>query len=508
MSESSGAYERITQGAAIVLVGNLFGMALSFVTRVVPARMLAPAEYGLLALAVTIVLVVGLVGNLGLPAGITRELPRVDAPGETFATGFLLVLGFSTGLGVAIALLAAPLARLFAGPAFVEYLLLCSVAIPGLAVTKTVVGGFRGLEDMVGRVLVDNVMLRASIFLALLAALLGGFGGLGAMAGWAIGLVLTAVGGLALLAARTDVSYRDLYRAVSGRRARELLVFSVPLVGANVAWFLIRHLDNLFIGVYLESAALGVYDAAFTLTQVVLVFFWPIRVLMLPVVSGLESEGDIEEIRSVYELTTKWAVLLMLPLILVMVSFSRTVLTLVFGTSYTGGRLALVVLAVAFFTHAMAGTNRETLIALGHPEYVFRATAAAFVGNVVLNALLIPVYGIVGAAVASAASYVSMNVLLNWPLYSRYGIGPTSKTLLRVGTASAVGGGTLALVVRRSIRAPMVALLVFVGLVAAVYPVVLASGAFDPRDTQLLRQFDDGVPVDLGRLADAIDSRT
>jgi len=75
-----------------------------------------------------------------------------------------------------------------------------------------------------------------------------------------------------------------------------------------------------------------------------------------------------------------------------------------FGPEYTDGSLALVTLALGFFTHSVAGPNVNTLTAIGRTRIIMWDNLLAGVTNIALNFALIPEYGILGAAVATAVS--------------------------------------------------------------------------------------------------------
>jgi len=499
MSDSSSAYERVVQGVTVVLIGNVVGMLFSFLTRLVPATLLPPGDYGLIALAGTVILVGGMIGRLGFEVGLARELPRSSSPSTTFFSGFVLTFGTSVALGLLVGWLAGPIALLFDDPALEPFFVACAFGIPSMAVIKIVASGFRGTEDMVGRLLVDNVVHRVGVFVVVVAAIVQGYGAFGATVGWVGALCLTALFGIALVARRTALFTAPVKRALSPRELRKLLVFSLPLVGANAAWFLIRQLDNLFVRYYIDSAALGTYDAAFTLTQLVFVFFWPVRVLMLPVVSDIATTDQWETIREVYRLTTKWVVLFTLPLVVLLFRFPGEILSVVFGPAYSTGQLALSILTVGFLTHVVVGPNRETLIALGHSRLVFGATTLALVANVVCNAVLIPPAGTAGAALASMISYTGLNVVLTVILIRRYQITPVSPALPWSCAVGVLGLGTVLTGIRYVIPAVEFALVGSTIAVALSYPVLLLIG-FEPADARLVRQFESSIPVDTDRL--------
>lgn len=106
-------------------------------------------------------------------------------------------------------------------------------------------------------------------------------------------------------------------------------------------------------------------------------------------------------------------------------------LSIFFGDRYATAALALSILSVGFFTNAAGGRNRETLSALGYTKFIMLSNSLTFALNVALNLVLIPRFGYLGAAVASAASYVTLNVSIYAVLRLKFGISPFSTWSLR-----------------------------------------------------------------------------
>ncbi|WP_336329176.1 lipopolysaccharide biosynthesis protein [Haloarcula sp. CGMCC 1.2071] len=125
-------------------------MLFSFLTRLIPATLLQPGDYGLLVLASTVILVGGMIFRLGFEVGLARELPRSSSPSTTFLSGFVLIFGTSIALGLLVEWLVGPIALLFDEPALEPFFVVCAFGIPSMAVIKIIGSRFRGTEDMVG----------------------------------------------------------------------------------------------------------------------------------------------------------------------------------------------------------------------------------------------------------------------------------------------------------------------------------------------------------------------
>jgi O-antigen/teichoic acid export membrane protein len=102
--------------------------------------------------------------------------------------------------------------------------------------------------------------------------------------------------------------------------------------------------------------------------------------------------------------------------------FGEELLITAFGPEYAGGYLALVVLATGQLLNAAAGSVGALLNMTGHARDTVAGLLAGAILNATLNLVLIPLYGIEGAAYATAITFVFWNVLLHRKVRQRLGI--------------------------------------------------------------------------------------
>jgi O-antigen/teichoic acid export membrane protein len=183
----------------------------------------------------------------------------------------------------------------------------------------------------------------------------------------------------------------------------------------------------------------GVYQVVYPLATLLTLALSAFGFLTMPVLSEHHAEGRDEEFRGLYRTLSKWVFATSLPVLLVYLVLPRTVIGVTFGQEYVEGALALAVLAVGFGSHAVVGPNTNALTSLGHSRLVMYDSVGAALSNVALNVVLVPRYGIVGAAAATTVSYVLVNGLMSAQLYRLAGIQPFSRGLVALGVA-----GTLA----------------------------------------------------------------
>jgi O-antigen/teichoic acid export membrane protein len=133
----------------------------------------------------------------------------------------------------------------------------------------------------------------------------------------------------------------------------------------------------------------------------------------------------------VYVTITKWIFALTLPLFLILFLFPKIVLGFFFGPQYTSTALPLQILVLGFFFHSACGPNGNTLISMEKQKTVALLTGTGVILNVILNWILIPIFGMAGAAFATASVYILTNILLSAKIYSLTKMHPFTKNYFK-----------------------------------------------------------------------------
>ena len=420
----------------LVLAGTVVGSFSKLIERVIVARWLSIEAFGEINLALAVLHFAVTLSLVGFNQGIPRFVSRYEDDSAVRGV-WLGGLGIATAVSVAIAgslwlFDIQPVVTLFFdGGGSVQLVRLFLLALPFVVGTMVAVGTIRGLENTRYKTLAQDLFYPFVRIVLLVGLLSLGFGLFAAGVAYVVAAILTFV-----------VAHLMLHRLCSlvgpvRTNVRELVVFSAPLIVATVLSRLLTWTDTLMLGYFRSSTEVGLYSAAYPLANSLVLLFGAFGFMYLPMISRYDAEDDRDEIDRLFQLTTKWIVVGTFPAFLALAVFPGDVLGMVFGAEYTPAALVLTILTVGFFSHAATGRNRETISAIGFTKYVFLSNVVAFVANVALNLLLIPRYGIAGAAVASASSYLFLNAFVNVVLKWRFDLssfsGPVIRTFVGLG---------------------------------------------------------------------------
>ena len=426
---SDGASEKAAQvaaGSSIVLVGNLLNRGLRFVTSWALANLLpSAAVYGLYEAARTLVTILASFAPLGTDKGVVYFGARQRAAGDEGALRGTIQTTFI------VAAIGGPMVALLGGAAawglgWEPVFLWMMPAVAVWSVLLAAVGTLRGLKDMRGQSLAYLVVLPLGMFASALLPL-AGFG-VEAVAG---GFVAANV--LALLVALPLVwrQVRHL-KAPVVRSVGPLLRYSIPESFSSTLFRVNQWADTLMVWLIAGTADVGLYRAAVTLAMIGEVPAVAVNTMFQPVVAEMVQENNPEQLRRVVRIVTRWMVMLAAPIYLGIYVGIEVVLS-AWKPEYASSADALAILLWGQAAYVLAVPVTALIPMSGRARLNLLNAGGAAGLNVALNAVMIPLWGIEGAATAtgitlalwSAWRMVQVHMLMGVQAFGLRAIGLT-----------------------------------------------------------------------------------
>jgi O-antigen/teichoic acid export membrane protein len=434
--DDASRFHKLLTGGAFLFVGLVAELGISLLSKIIIARYLGKVDYGGVALGVTMIAMANTVVLAGLHTGVARFLPRFDNEADRHSiiwSAFAIVGGFSLALSVALLLLAPTLAKsVFHDRTLTPIFVVCILGIPAAAIMRVSIGVSQGYQETLPKVFTRNISFPVVRFLAIAIVIIFGFGSPGIAGAYVIAYGFAACLGFAYVVRNTDfsVSVPEQFRA------SELLSFSAPLLLTSALTLVLSDFDTFMIGYFASQGEVGVYNVIYPIAVLLLAFLRSFRFLFLPEISELDASENYRSMRKQYHLVTKWIFMTTTPVFALIVVYPELLIQALFGTEYVTGARALAILAVGFYVHSVLGLNGTTLTSIGRTQIILYDNIVAAAVNIGLKFWLIPRYGLVGAALATTASYVLINVLYSAQLYQHRSILPTTKwVVLTIGLA-------------------------------------------------------------------------
>jgi O-antigen/teichoic acid export membrane protein len=472
---------------------NLGGVALNailtFGLGAIVTRGFGAGTAGVFFEAIALFMIVSNTAELGAQAGVLRLIPRYRALERTQDVRPVLYVGLAPTilggilLGWAMFAFAPALRDLFFetnrpnDPRVVNYIRLLAPFIPLAAVSTVMVSATRGFGAMIPNLAIDTVGKPLLRVLGTVAVLALNLGVIALGVAWAAPILLGQIAVVVWLrrvlkrAERRDRYDRRDKRPV-GVLASEFWRFSWPrglvaTLSTTQLW-----LDTLLVGGIVSTSEAAIYTASTRYVGVSLLAIAAIHLVISPQISALLSLGDRERARTVFQTATEWIMLSSWPVSLALATFAPLLLSL-FGPEFTQGQTALFLLALGSLGFLATGPVSVVLVMGGKSGWSLLNQSTALAVNIVLNLILIPRYGMNGAAWAwvisglfsQGAALIQVRLLLGLSPFSRgallaaagagviYGLGGV---LARLGLGETVIGFITYLVVATTIYAGFV----------------------------------------------------
>jgi len=391
-------FQKILGNTAWLLFDKIFRMGLGLVIGIWLARYLGPNQYGLLNYVIAFVALFSAFSSLGLDGIVIRDIVRSTACTEqTLGTTFLLRLcGGTVALAVSISTLS------MLRPHEATMHLLCAIIAAGMVFQAFDTIDIYFQSQVKSQYVVYAKGLAFAIVSVGKVALIYMHAPLAAFA-WA-GLFEVIFGSLGLITAYQMQGHHIMAWRVSYDRIKSLLRDSWPLILSGVVTMVYLRIDQVMIGNMVGNEEVGIYSAAVRLAEAW--YFIPMAVVgsFFPDIVAAKSVSDelfYSKLQKLYNLMALMAYVIAIPTTLM----SNWLIHLLFGPAYAkaGPMLAVLIWAGMFVNLGVA--RSAFLTTINWTRVHFMTVALGCLINVVLNYFLIPVYGGMGAVIASCIAY-------------------------------------------------------------------------------------------------------
>lgn len=385
------------------IVYNLSG----YIVHALTGRFLGPAEYGRYGLVITLTtMLIVLVGN-GIPTAMSKYLSAASEKDPETIYGIrqvafrvqLILMGSLTFLFF----LAAPfIASLLRDPSLTPLFQLSSLIIPTFAAASFNLYFFIGLHFFRVQAFLKTIRsLGRVIFIGGLAFTSGTWG---AITGNILAPLIVFLVGLAI---EPWLMRRYFPEAVASKATtpvfpwRDIVSHALPLTLFLFFYELILTLDLFLVKILLADDHLtGIYNAAVTVGRIPYYLFYALAIALLPTIAKTEAHQDTEATKKLLNQSFRLMLFLLVPLVVLLARYAPETLHLFYGHAFLEAALPMTILAIGVgcltvfyvFTFAMNGA--------GLLRFPLQIAVAGVILGLALNLILIPLYGLIGAALA------------------------------------------------------------------------------------------------------------
>jgi O-antigen/teichoic acid export membrane protein len=413
----------ILHGASTAFVLKGLGALLTLAAYVLLGRLLGPTEAGLYFLALTTLTIAAILGRIGLDNTMLRFVAGHFATGDwTSVRGAYrkasLLAALASALATVCLVVVAPWlsVSVFAKPELTPLLRWMALAIVPTALFTLNAQALQGLRRIADASLVSAVALPL-FWIVGVTALTPRWGATGATVAYALAALLTMLVGMGLWH-RATPQLRD---APGHFSTTTLLESSIPLFWVSCFQLIITWSPTVILGIMASSADVGVFGAANRAAMITSFVLLAVNSIAAPKFAALHRTGDLATLGRIARKSAKLMAVLASPVLAIFVLFPGRVMTM-FGPEFARGAPLLTILAIGQFVNVATGSVGWLLIMCGYERLMRDNIAVCAALGLALNLLLIPPFGVVGAAIASATTLALQMIIAAVMVWQKLGV--------------------------------------------------------------------------------------
>jgi len=486
---------KLGKSGGILFLGTILGIFFNFVARVLIARYYTPDDYGLFNLFFTVLSIFAGIGLVGLANGISRFIGYYEGSGERHKIkaieGWGLLIGVVSGIsfGVILFISAQWISNFFSGKeVLVDYIRIAAITLPFFILLNTLISIYRGHQRIKERMFFYD--LGWNIFFLLFSFIAG------VLALPFVGVIWSMFAATTLISLSFFVYYLIKQKTMLNDHGsfsfapsigKKILSFSLPLMLVDILNDVMTWADTLLIGYFMTDAAVGFYNVARPLATFISTGLSAILFIYSPLAAWLYAQKKFKENDIIFTTATKWICFFTLPLTMVFIFYSNEVITLSFGRNYISAAIPLQILAIAYFINNFLGPNGATLTSYGEIRFLMYTTSIAAALNIVLDVFLIPIYGIIGSAIATGTSIILINIIRSYKLYLISGIHSLKLNIIKPVITTAFLGTIMVLALELiPLSRTIQAVIAFFLLSLLFFLMLLITHSITPQDKKLI----------------------
>ena len=420
----------LIKGASSTFLLKIVGLLVGYGLAIFITNKFGAFVFGQYVTALLIVEILSIISRLGIDTALVRFISRYVHKG---ASSLINQLFFKSIALVTLSAVVFTLLLLFFSDYIAnfmnldeEYLLIVSFSFIPLVLFHMNTQAIRGLKQMMSFSFLNNVAI--TLFTFILMVVLVAFSSSEKLPIYAYVMsvfVMTISSYFLWFFHRAKIVDSKQNNSESELSTKALFKVSIPLLLGQSMMLIMGKVDLFMLANMTSSDKVGIYNIVLKLSMLAYMGLMAVNSIAAPKFSEIHSSGDIDALKKIVQQSTKTIFWVTFPVILLFLIFPDTILG-VFGDEFKLAAMALIILSISKMFSAISGSVGTFLQMVGKQNVFQNILIFTAIINIVLNYLLIPKYGIDGAAFASAISGVIWNVLMiiyikkNFGFYSIY----------------------------------------------------------------------------------------
>lgn len=396
-------YKKYAKNVGLVTIANIISTLKSFILLPILTKALGAELYGTWALILVTISLLTPFCTLRLGYAIVRFLgPEKDR--EKIGKGVSSIFGVTSLIALVVSILLFILSKslaiaVFGGVDATFYIQISAFLIFLGAIDQIMIEYFTAFQQM--EKYSGFIILQTIGELILTAYLvLSGFGLFGAIISLLVVRAFTSVIGFLWIASEIKIS------TPSFSVVKPYLPFTLPILPTVLCYWLVNLGDRYVIGYFMGADAVGIYSASYGLGSMITFFYASLSIVLLPAITNLYENNKIQELKTHLKYSLKFLLMFTIPSFWGLSILSKSILRTLTTSEFIGGYRVVPIVALGIILFNCSAINTNVL-------YLFKKTRTisliyvAFASiNMIMNIILVPIIGIIGAAIATLITFM------------------------------------------------------------------------------------------------------
>lgn len=414
--------KKSTSSILVRIIGILVGLIIS----VSLGHLIGAEGVGIIGLSIRIVTLLMVLALFGLPEVIIKKIAIAKNENNFKQISDVLftvkiIMGFLSFLLTIILIILSPWISnfIFNEPTLVIPLTITAIVMPAQVLSRIFGSALVGYKKIWQSNLVDQTL---SNFIA--GSLL--------LIAWLSDVVITvnlvaifyAVGRIGV-SITVGIYWKTIYqfKGATSFISKELLKTSIPLLFVSMTLILSSSIDTIMLGWLSNITQVGYYTIALQLALFTGFFLQVANSVIMPKIASLYSEDKLKEMKIMIQKVTRFLIVIGLFSVLIFLFVGKPLLSL-WGTEFENAYSILIILTIGQFFNVASGPVMSILMMCNYEKILRNITFISLLINVILNYLLIKVFGADGAAAATSLSIAIVMIISTWFVKKKLGYIP------------------------------------------------------------------------------------
>lgn len=395
--------KKFISDVSITFIASIANIIIAIPITIILGRYLGAGDLGLYRMVSTIYGIAMLFAAFGMPVAIIKYVAEYQDDENKvsiiISSGAFISILFGFILTISFFYISNNLANIFDMPKLNNLLRVLLFVFPFSLVGSSLLAtlnGFRRMKMHAYATIIQSILMLCSTVLLIYM----GYGVLGVV----IGIVVSSIGSCLYLVWNLKKYFIILTIPQFTDNSKMMLSFGGQTVIANSINMINYQADTLMVGYFLTKSDVGFYGVAVVFAKLLWLIPDSIQRITYPMISEFHGKKMHESVRQVVTMTMKYTACISVIIGTSMLIFAKPVITMVYGISFIESVIPFYILVIGTMIFGIVKSVNSLFASIGRVDLFAKMPAVSAIFNIVLNLLLIPIYGITGAAMATMTS--------------------------------------------------------------------------------------------------------